>query len=163
MEIEKINDRLIKVETGLGEQRIEITNIKEDVNDMKQHQVNSDNTISDIKEMTIILRESVTKQSETNDYIKEMIGEFKQMFEKIGCKQDDYEKINNDRYIEMIKENGKQNCEVKEEKIDELKNRKDSFRDWAGQFGIKVLEFAIAGGLITGVIFAILKIGQFIP
>ena len=163
MEIEKFNDRLIKVETGLGEQKIEIINIKEDVNDMKKHQVNSDNNISDVKEMTIVLRESVSKQSETNEYIKEMIGEFKQMFEKISCKQDDYEKINNDRYIEMIKENGKQNCEVKEDKIDELKNRKDSFIDWASKFGMKVLEFAIAGGLITGVIFAVLKIGQFIP
>ena len=162
MELEKINDRLVKVETDLGGVKTDIIYIKDDVKDIKQHQINSDNSISDIKEMTIILRESVSKQTETNDYIKEMIGEFKNMFEKINCKQDDYEKIANDRYIEIIKANSKQDCEVKTNEIDELKNRKDSFRDWSSRFGVKILEYAISAGLILGVVFGIMKIGGWI-
>ena len=155
MEIEKINDRLIKVETDLGGVKTDIIYIKEDVKDAKQRQTSNETSINDIKQMTSVL-------TETNTYLKEMIVEFRNMFEKINCKQDDYEKIANDRYIEIIKANSKQDCEVKTNEIDELKNRKDSFREWTSKFGIKILEYAISAGLILGVVFGIMKIGGYI-
>lgn len=139
-----VNERLSKVETGLVEVKnsifevksdvtiikSDVSNIKEDIKDTKNRQSDSENSIT---KLTIAIRENFAKQDQTNifmkennSYMKESLDYFKILLEKMTERQDKSDEINNNHYIELIKDNNKQDLDDKTNQISNSRRTMDT-------------------------------------
>lgn len=132
-----IPERVAIVETEVSAIKDDITGIKNDISGLKNGQ---SETNSEIRELTVLLREGFNS-------FKEIVQQNSDVITEIGNKLEESNKINTERYIELIKENGKQDINVIKE-TNEVKSKSDKFKEFAFKLGQDILKIAIVGGLI---------------
>lgn len=134
-------ERVVKVETEVTGVKSDISEIKSDINSLKTSQ---SQTNIDIKELTVTFTKS-------NEMLKQVIEQNSLVISELGEKLENYNQVNDDRYIELIRENSKQKVDNSKENNEirkEANNKSDSFKDFLLDIGKTVLKYAITGGLM---------------
>lgn len=142
MTLVDIEQRVNCLEQDMSVVKTKVENVEEDVKGIEKRMDKSEDTMSDIKIMTSTLQE-------TNSFLKEMIGEFRTMIEKSDANQIKYEEKNDKRYVELLKENNKQDIECKSV---EISNTKEKLRDI-----IKILTPIVNLAILGGIAFYLVK------
>lgn len=132
-----IQERVSVIEVEIDIVKEDINDIKSDISSLKSGQAQ---TNADIRELNVLLKEGF-------DSFKEIVKQNSSVISRLETKLDESNKVNNERYIEMIKENNKQDIQVIKE-TNEIKSKSDKFKEFGFKLGLDILKLSIIGGLI---------------
>jgi chromosome segregation ATPase len=146
MNEDKSIERLVKVETQVVNLQSDITEIKTDINALKTSQ---SQTNIDIKELTVTFTKS-------NEMLKQVIEQNSLVISELGEKLEKYNQVNDERYIELIRENSKQDIdkvkEITNSKPEQPVTKSDSFKEFLIDIGKTILKYGLTGGLLYYII-----------
>jgi len=131
-----IEQRVNYLEQDMGVVKNDVGIIKDDIKEVKVECKVLGGNVGDIRLMTSTLKE-------TNDFMRQMISKMDSMFEKMGEDQKKYEEKNDERYIEMIKTNSKQDLNCKDTELENTKEKIKNIIHIASPF----ITFALLGGI----------------
>lgn len=141
---DELNEKVVKLETKVDIEvqhlKSELTTIKGDVNTLKEGHSESN---ASIRELNTLLTESYKS-------LEKVIIQNSSVISEMGKKIEESNKVNNERYIEMIKINSKQDIDHIKENSENKKDKTstDSFKEFLVDTGKTVVKYAITGGLL---------------
>lgn len=142
---EDLNEKVVKLETKVNIEvehlKSEISTIKGDVSTLKDGHSESN---ASIRELNTLLTESYKS-------LEKVIVQNSNVISEMGKKIEESNKINDERYIEMIKINSRQDIDSVKENNEirkESSNKKDAFIEFLIDLGKDILKYSLAGGLL---------------
>lgn len=140
----KLNERVAIVETEVNVIKDDITEIKTDLSVLKNNQAEANLSI---KELTVILSKNSELHTTILEQNSKIMAESNKVMSDMTKRIEDIQEKNDNRYIELIKENNKQEVEIK--------TKPDSFKDYLVNIGKELLKYAIIGGVLIYILYTL--------